>query len=233
MENNKVKRKTELTADELGRRLYRFITNRKKEKAMLLINDPKCNVNWVSAYCRSTPLIQASICGQPDIVKTLLKRQELLINHQEWCNYSALIWATIEGHTRCVELLVNDSRTNINFVGDDKHSALWRAYNNSCPSIIKLLLSHGANVNGIHVSVDKHSKVYAYPQLTVEATLVMKNWKSYLPEFTRFAKTNKCYPVEFKQWAFNFILCCIKSKAFCKDIIYLLLEYIAKAWKKI
>ena len=234
MENDKVKRKTELTADELGKRLYRFINHKKLKKAKLLIADPKCNVNWTSETVTEwTSLIKASFHGYPDFVKVLLKRQDLSVNYQSWCCDSALISGTVMGKISCVGLLVNDLRTKINLLDEEGRSALWWAYSNSFPPIMKLLISHGANVNGIAASVVKYNKVHVFYPPSTEATLIMKNWKSYLPEFIRFAKTNKYYPSEFKQWAFNFILCCTKSKAFCKDIIYLLLEYIARAWKKI
>lgn len=84
---------------------------------------------------------------------------------------------------------------------------------------------------GVTYSVLRYVKKtkFAHNPPSAEATAVMKNWVSYLPDFTRYAKTNKYYPQEFKERAFVFILCCLRSKVLYKDMIYLLLEYIAKA----
>ena len=228
MENIKVKRKT----DQLEKRINNFILNNETKKAVLLINDPKCSVNWTGLSTNWTFLMKSSFRGHPSVVKALLKRPDLLINYQCWSDDSALTWAAVKKKTRCVELLVNDSRTNINLMDGVGRSALWWAYSENYTAIMKLLISHGANVNGVAVSVVKYNVNRGSAPLTTEATMMMKNWKTYLPEVTRFAKTNMYYPVEFKRWAFNFILCCTKSQAFCKDTIYLLLKYIARAWKR-
>lgn len=160
----------------------------------------------------------------------LLKRQDLLVNHQDNDGDSALITASGEGMTKCVKLLLDDRRTDVNLVNVRGQSVLWAAYRWGETTNMKLLISYGANIKGIVESVlEDHKKWESDPS----AEAVMKNWESYLPEFTRYVKSNKYYPHKFKECAFTFILSCLRSKAFPKDIIYLLLEYIARAWKLI
>ena len=211
-------------------KLICFIQVGKNEEAKLLAADPKCNVNRVVNGW--TPLIWASYTGRFAVVNILLGRQYLLVNHQNKWGNSALMEASYKGSTKCVELLVNDPRTDVNLIDDIGKSALWWAFRESHVPIIKLLISHGANIEGVAKFVFEHIKITGFYPLSTEAIEAMENWKLYLPEFTRFAKTNKYYPSKFKEWAINFILCCLRSKAFPKDIIHLLLEYIARAWKR-
>ena len=93
------------TADELGEKLYNFIDNEDPEQATVLAADPRCNVNWVDDN-GDTPLIWAAYRGYSDVVEVLLRREELLVNHQERRGDSALMWASQLGNTRCVELLL-------------------------------------------------------------------------------------------------------------------------------
>ena len=96
---------------------------------------------------------------------------------------------------------------------------------------MKLLILRGANVEGIFESVNKYKRLGGWELPTGEAVELLKNWKLLLPEFTRYSKTNRIYPTIFKKWGFNFILCCVRKRVFPKDIIYLLLEYVARAWR--
>ncbi|MCK4499340.1 hypothetical protein KAU11_02500, partial [Candidatus Babeliales bacterium] len=143
---------------------------------------------------------------------------------------SALSLVSIIGYTSCAELLLNDSRIVVNSVNMCGHTPFWEAYNFSNVSIMKLLIAHGAKVVDSDAIITE-LKVCGIKLPSAEATQITKDWKLYLPEFTRYAKSNKYYPRAFKEEAFVFILCCVKSKAFPKDVIHLLLEYIARAWK--
>ena len=231
------------TANKLGERLYYFILNENLKDAILLIGELNCNVNWVN-HKNWTPLIIASRYSYYDVIKTLLKRQDLLINHQNLDGNSALLaldyfeFSFRSTHVSvCLELFINDARIDVNLVNKRGRSALWWAYRWRSTKNIKLLISHGAKVHGITESVFKHINEMYYKRephsAKAEATAAMKNWKSYLSPFKRYSKTNKYYPLKFKQWAFNFILCCLRDKTFNKDLIYLLLEYVAEAWKLI
>lgn len=218
----------------LGRQLCDFISNKKLKEVILLIADPNCNVNWVTrTYLYDwTPLIMASIEGYSGVVKALLKRRDLLINHQTLYGSTALKIAINRNKTICVKLIVEDPRTEVNLVDEDGYSVLWWAYYYSLTPIMKLLISHGANVEGVTQSVLGVKKKLRSKQST-EAIEVMNNWKLYLPKFTRYAKSNKYYPSEFKDCAFVFILCCLRTKVLYKDLIYLLLEYVVESWKTV
>ena len=52
--------------------------------------------------------------------------------------------------------------------------------------------------------------------------------KQYLPEWNRFTGTALYYPKEFNDIAITWLMCC---KQLPKDIRYLIIEYIARAWK--
>ena len=142
------KKKNKLDARSPGERLYDFIRYGKLEDAKLLAADPNCNPNWASDVKETTPLAVASHRGYFDVVKILLRRQDLLANHQNFYGRSALIKASHGGSIKCVELLVDDPRTDVNLVREDGYSALWWAYFYTYVPIMKLLISHGANVEG-------------------------------------------------------------------------------------
>ena len=77
----------------------------------------------------------------------------------------------------------------------------------------------------LSIGVPPLNDLECYPS---EQQSILRNWRSYLPPFTRYAKTNKYYPKEFKDKAKCFIMVC---KGVPKDVIFLMLEYIARAWK--
>ena len=216
-----------------GERLCYLISWKKLDKeVMLLAVDPECDVNY-SGFDGSTSLINASIHDHYDLVEALLERQDLEINNQNENGQSALMCALFSGNAKCVKLLLDDPRIDINLLDNYGHSALLCAFGYNRRRICyipqtKLLLSRGANVEEVFIYVQNTP----FLRISANAAKVINNWKLYFPEFTRNAKTNKYYPTEFKERAFNFILCCLKSKSFPKDIIYLLLEYIARAWKR-
>lgn len=219
------KQKFEYTDKE--RRLYDFIGYNNIPGVKKLVSD----VNWKNIFGR-TPLHHAVRHGLYDVIKVLLKRFDILPNKRNDSDFTPLMVAAMFGYTVCVDLLVQDHRVDVNVTTNNGASALWFAYYNDKIHVIKLLISHGANIEGIVDSVCEFARVSwtATPQHT--STKVMDNWKSYLCEFTRYAKSNKYYPREFKERAKVFILCCVRMKRrFPKDIIYLLLEYIARAWK--
>lgn len=168
-----------------------------------------------------TALVAATKNNQIEIVKLLLTHPEINVNCSNIDFGTPLTIASCRGYTEIVKLLLSRPKINVNAKDIDMWTAFMFASSNRQPGIAKLLIAHGAEVGIINGG------------LTAEIKEIYRNWKSYLPPFKRYALSNKYYPQEFKQWAFNFILCCIREKTFCKDLIYLLLEYAAEAWKKI
>lgn len=149
----KVKRPKIGHSDRLGKTLKSLIYNEKPVEAKELIKDLDCNVNWIESndYCARSCLIWASGKNQIDIVRLMLQRPDLLINFQTPGGESALIEASAEGNLCCVELLVDDPRINVNLVNDVGQSALWLAYRYNEIPVMKLLISHGADVGGGHL----------------------------------------------------------------------------------
>jgi hypothetical protein len=89
------------------------------------------------------------------------------------------------------------------------------------PEILKLLIFHGAGICDTLDLENPHS----------ETQRVLYNWTMYLPRWNRFV-THKYYPGEFTKVALHWLLCCKRLKVFCKDLQYLILEYIAENWKE-
>ncbi|MCK4518473.1 hypothetical protein KAT92_06855, partial [Candidatus Babeliales bacterium] len=171
------------------------------------------------------------------VIRALLKRKDLLINHRDTCGRTVLFNASND----CFDILIEDPCVDVNICDCYNKSALWYAiYNTSSiwgndddNKRIVNLISHGANVEETLNSIE-HFSLEGIPFHKVSKTTKIREiWKTHLPSFKRFAVSNKYYPHEFKQWAFHFVLCCTREKTFCKDLIYLLLEHVAEAWKLI
>ena len=183
----------------------------------LLISDPRCGVNYQHKRFGNTVLMQGSI----EVVKLLLERKDLDVNALTcFDKRTALILAAAQRHNAIAQVLLRDERVNVNITDCYNNSALWYAARYPCIPIIKSLIARGACVGNV-TNLDFDDNVLE----------CLKNWKRYLLEFTRFAKSNAYYPSEFKAVATCFILSCVRSNAFPKDIIHLLLEYIARAWR--
>ena len=205
--------------------------------AISLIFNPQCNINYVDNY----PLLMiAASMKQCDVIRALLKRKDLLINQSDSYGRTVLFCATHD----CLDILVRDQRIKVNILDKEGKSALWWSYMDAFTKTnrgykeksLKILISHGARVEGIEQSVcEWYESMLGCRNIKADrgGYEIMDNWKTYLPSFKRFAASNKYYPPEFKQWAFNFVLCCTRNKTFCKDLIYLLLEYAAEVWKLI
>jgi ankyrin repeat protein len=95
---------------------------------------------------RSPVLIDASGCGNIDIVKEILSDPRTNVNIQNSSGRTALIKAIIYGHTEIVKLLLaNGACPNIQDV--DGNTALIRVASNDYSSIAKILLDRGADPN--------------------------------------------------------------------------------------
>lgn len=168
-----------------------------------------------------TALHRASLHDYTGIVEILLARTDIQVNLQDESGMTALHWASHYGCTEAAKLLLAHINIQVNLLNDGERTALyWASVRFNC-GVMKLLLAHGAkvsmlNINELHFS-DRIKKI-------------LKNWKYYLPRWNRF-KTCKYYPTEFNRLAFTWLMCCKRLKVFPKDIRYLMLEYIAEAWK--
>ena len=165
-----------------------------------------------------TPLMYASLKNRIGVVKLLLACPDL-INTKNKYMYTALMFASDKQNCKIVKLLSSHFWLDINDKSFSGETALSKAARWAHDKVVKILLAHGAKPNEIDDKWKSATKS------------IIINWKTCLPSFKRFADSNKYYPLEFKQWAFNFVLCCQREKTFCKDLIYLLLEYVAEAWK--
>lgn len=149
------------------------------------------NDNW-------TPLMYASINNHYVIVKLLLACHGIRHTKNKF-NCTALMYASYKGYLKIVKLLLTRFWGDINVKSKSGRTALEMAVHQSRVEILKLLLAHGAEVGDINDNLNQKPDI----------RLILQNWKSYLPPFKRYATTNKYYPRKFKQWVFNFILCCL------------------------
>ena len=86
--------------------------------------------------------------------------------------------------------------------------------------MIEMLLARGARIY----------RLYTYFPPKIEK--VVRNWRFYLPRWSRFGSA-RYYPREFNDIAIHWLLVCTRLKVPPKDLRYLIIEYIAEAWKTI
>ena len=185
----------------------------------LLLNHPDIDVNARNDD-KNTALSIASWWSRENVVKMLLDRPEINVNDQGSEGETALMVAAQNNYSDIVKQLLAHSNIGINIRDHYGETALMYALDANHYDIAKLLIAHGSDI-------PKRNATY----WALGSKAILKNWKSFLPPFKRFSASNKYYPRKFKHWAFNFVLCCVRDKTFYKDLIYLLLEYVAKAWK--
>jgi ankyrin repeat protein len=94
----------------------------------------------------SEELIQAVKDNNIKLVKKIIQ-QGIDINYQTKNGNTALYWASRNGYTEIVELLLKVSGVNINIQYNVGNTALMFALCNSNKKIVKLLLKYGADVN--------------------------------------------------------------------------------------
>lgn len=166
------------------------------------------------------PLMVASIQGLVEIVKVLLARPETKINARNCIGDTALIMACKNCEIEVVKLLLKcrdiklDVKYNIGF------TALAMALRNNRFDIAKLLLAHGAKIP------PKDSLLFGcYKGF-------FSKWKSFLLLPGYRGVNARVYPQDFKIMAKTWLLVCLRFKMQSKDLRYLILDYIAKAWKR-
>ena len=126
-----------------------------------------------------------------------------------------------------VEMLVSHPKIKINMqtISLGKASALQFAALYKTHKAVKLLIRHGAHPECIL------SQPFLLTYITSESRDVLYAWKTYLPKWNRFT-TCKFFPLEFNGGVARvWLLCCKRLDVFPKDVRYLILEYIAEAWK--
>jgi serine/threonine-protein phosphatase 6 regulatory ankyrin repeat subunit B len=92
-----------------------------------------------------TPLINATACGNTEIVEFLLKKGAR-INHQNKDGASALHFAASEGSTHLLNLLLQRG-ADLNLLSQDAGTALHWAAGKAKIEAINVLVRHGALVN--------------------------------------------------------------------------------------
>lgn len=186
-------------------------------KLLLAHKDIRVNIpDWDG----STALLWAIRANYIEIAKLLLVHPDIQVNHLNKDEYCALYYAAREGHIEIVKLLLTRPDIQVNLKCRWKSTALLKAAVRGHTKIVELLLAHGASVCVTDII------------FTLEINRILDNWKTYLPKWNRF-KTCKYYPREFNKLALAWLLCCKRLKVFPKDIRYLMIEYIAVAWKLI
>jgi hypothetical protein len=97
----------------------------------------------------SSMLVLASELGRLDVVKVLLKWNDININHQNELRNTALILASELGHFDIVKILLGCNGMNVNLQNDSGNTALLSASIHGHLDIVKALLG----CEGINVSI--------------------------------------------------------------------------------
>ena len=84
--------------------------------------------------------------GKDEALSILLLSNSEHINDGNWCNYTALICAAINGHSTCVDILVkHGAELNIQCKFNGNNALVYAARNNN-KDCVKLLLQYNADV---------------------------------------------------------------------------------------
>ncbi|CAG8438837.1 6678_t:CDS:2 [Diversispora eburnea] len=94
-----------------------------------------------------TALFQASAAGNAEIVKILLKNQEVSVNLSNKNQISPLIVAAYHGHSYVCRLLLDRGKAIINQQDDEEKSALSYAATEGHGQVVETLLGRGADTN--------------------------------------------------------------------------------------
>ncbi len=207
------------------------------EIVKLLLEQKDIDVNHQDNPDNNTALMWA--CRHDDIVKLLLKRKNVDVNLQTSGGYTALMHACCNGIGENVRLLLEREDINIDMTNRFGLTALYYVCNINNSEILKLLLAKGAKVEcdgmckgGKGCSFCKRGKWCSCFNISEKIYEILDNRRTYLPRWNRFT-TCKYYPQEFNDIALSWLFVCkyIEPKI-CKDIQFLLLEYIAEVWKE-
>lgn len=187
------------------------------EIVLLLLDCLDVNVNHQSLD-GDTALIQSVYWNSFNVVVLLLSHKDVDVNLKKLNGDTALIMAVKTSRVANVERLLNHNNIKIDIQNNAGYTALAAAIKCCNVKIIKLLLTYGATIPN---PLSCHHK---------DIRQLLENWRTYLPRWNRFRSYNY-YPTEFNRIAFAWLLCCKRLKVFPKDIRYLMIEYVAEAWK--
>jgi ankyrin repeat protein len=88
----------------------------------------------------------AAFNGHKQEVRALLDVQKRYVNKRDGTRTYAIIWASLNGHEKVVQLLL-DHRAHVNAQGGYYGNALYAACSKGHKRIVQVLLDHGADVN--------------------------------------------------------------------------------------
>ena len=178
-------------------------------------------------------LIEACEDENVDLCKKLLKNKDYNVNYEYIINTyqihdgtTALLEVAMNGNVDICKLLLKHKRLDINYKDSvDKESALHVAAIMHDYEIVKLLLCHGAKIEREMINdllFDHAREDYS------DMFNILKQPRLCLPRWSRFYK----FPRAFNNIAIHWLWCCKQMNVFGKDIQYLIVEYIAEAWKR-
>ena len=178
----------------------------------------KVNIN-VTNNNGFTPIMLAAHNDHVDTVQYILENNDKVDISVYSDNHTLLILVCKKSFPTNVvkQILEYPGNCRLNWRSVFGTSALDYAIKRENISTIELLLRYGATGGG-----SENKRIQS----------ILNDRKSYLPKWNRF-NTSKYYPKEFNEIAIHWILCCKRLKVFPKDIVYLILEYIGEAFKKI
>jgi ankyrin repeat protein len=91
-------------------------------------------------------LLDASISGEWDVAKSLVKVSNDINSKDEEYERTSLMYAVIDEENEVVKLLLENG-ANVNIQDDNGYTALHFASKENLLDVAKLLLEHGANTN--------------------------------------------------------------------------------------
>lgn len=202
------------------KRAFDAIDSGDDKTCIQLITKGKIDINAKNSW-NETLIIIAINYGRLNVCKVLLERKDLKIHSCTAAKTSALMMACMRRNIDICQFILNRNDVVIDqYSSHYRKTALGLAVKMGFDKICKLLLSYGANPSLV-------TDCYFSPEIK----LVFKNWKTYLPPWSRF-NACKFYPVAFTVIALEWLLCCKRLNVFPKDIRYLMIEYIAEEWKR-
>ena len=201
----------------------------------ILKNNPKC-INDRIIKDRSqqhdfdgkSAFIIAACYSRNKICDILLDSPYLDPNIQDKRNMTALHYLAVSNDEKIAKMLLTRSLSlNIEIVNYNNSTPLKLAYEYNNTNLIKLLIKFGAKCDNWR-EWETHSFVCGLDPKKQKKTMI--EWRSYLPQWT--LKTHKYYPLIFGTLV-PFYLWLFKKLNVTKDIRFIIVQKIAKNWRKI
>lgn len=181
----------------------------------LLLEHPNIDPNLGSNPC--TPLILAMKLQHNAVIELVLSHGDIDPNLIDIEGKTALMEAACMNYAEMLKFLLTHKDIEVDLKDNDGNTALHHAaikdYGYTCiPLLEKLAI------------VPPDLSVYSPP-----IAKLLKSWRTFYPRWNRLG-TSMLFPADFNTVAFQWLLCCKRLKL-CKDLQYLILEYIAETWK--